>query len=277
MTISSDIRPAAVAGRFYPDAPDDLRSMVNSFLVEAASPTTAAARGVVVPHAGLQYSGACAAHVFASVEWPAVVVILGPNHTGVVPVRGRASVWVDGGFDTPLGLVSIAEEFAEALCETCPDAVPDRTAHAFEHAIEVELPFLRVVQPSAQIVPVVVNTDAWESCRSIAEALANLIRAWREPVALVASSDMSHYETASNAERKDRMALEQIMAVNGEGLLATCRRYRITMCGRAPTATMLETVRLLGAEQVDVVDYRNSAWVTGDDGNVVGYAGVVVR
>lgn len=277
MTTSSDIRPAAVAGRFYPDAPGDLRGMVDSFLAEAACPTTARAHGVVVPHAGLQYSGACAAHVFASVEWPELVVIIGPNHTGVVPVRGRASVWVDGGFDTPLGLVSVAGELAEALCDTCPDAVPDHTAHAYEHAIEVELPFLRVVQPSAQIVPIVVNSDSWEASRSIAEALANLIRAWPEPVALVASSDMSHYEDAMSAERKDRMALEQITSLNGEGLLATCRRYRITMCGRAPTAVMLETVRLLGAEQVDIVDYRNSGWVTGDNANVVGYAGVVVR
>jgi hypothetical protein len=251
--------------------------MVESFLQDAASPAKAGARGVVVPHAGLQYSGSCAAHVFTGVEWPELIVIIGPNHTGVVPVRGRASVWVRGGFDTPLGVVPMAEEFASALCDTCPDAVPDRTAHAYEHAIEVELPFLRVVQPSARIVPIVVNTDAWESCQSVAEALANLIRAWPEPVVLMASSDMSHFEDAPSAERKDRMALEQITALNGEGLLATCRRHRITMCGRAPTAVMVEAVRLLGAEQVDVVDYRNSGWLTGDTANVVGYAGVVIR
>lgn len=222
------------------------------------------------------YSGPCAAEVFKRLRFPSTVVILAPNHSGLLGAPGGASTWSRGVFATPLGDVEVAEEFVAALCAACPLVAHDPLAHAKEHAIEVELPFLSLLSPSTAIVPVVLAWDDWERCRDLGTALADVVRGWPEPVGLIASSDMTHYESAASAEEKDRIALERVAELDGEGLLDACRRHRITMCGRAPAAVVLEAARLLGARAGTLVDYRNSGMVTGDEGHVVAYAGVMI-
>jgi AmmeMemoRadiSam system protein B len=263
-----------VAGTFYPDEPAELRETVQGFLstVQAERRTVTAA---IVPHAGLVYSGACAATVFAQIELPQVVVIVAPNHTG----RGRSlvSLWSSGGFQTPLGVIPVAEGFLAELSAAFPAAAHDPVAHDAEHAIEVELPFLAVLSPTTTIAPIVLATDSWEVCQALGKALAMVTKEWSEPVCLVASSDMTHYESASSAEEKDRVALAKVAALDGRGLLEVCQQRGITMCGRAPAATVLEAARELGAKQATVVDYRHSGMVTGDDRHVVAYAGVVIE
>jgi AmmeMemoRadiSam system protein B len=272
----TDIRPPAVAGTFYPRSPVELRAQVEGFLAQSDE-VKRPARGAIVPHAGLIYSGACAAEVFARVTLAPVVVILAPNHTGVFPPRGIASVWPSGGFETPLGVSAINEVFVSALCRACPGLVADRGAHRGEHAVEVELPFLEILAPDSSIVPIVVNTDEWKGCRDLAQALAATVESWPEPVLIMASSDMTHYDSAESAAVKDRRALAHVEMLDGEGLLAECHHHDITMCGRAPAATVVEAARLLGADKAEVVDYRHSGWVTGDDRHVVAYAGVVIE
>jgi AmmeMemoRadiSam system protein B len=142
--------------------------------------------------------------------------------------------------------------------------------------VEVVLPFLQLLEPAAQIVPLVLAWDDWESCRALGGSLARLVRASGEPVLLVASSDLNHYEPAAVSEMKDRRALDAIVALDGEELLRRCRVERISMCGRAPAATVLAAATALGATRADVVDYRHSGWVSGDEGAVVGYGGVVI-
>jgi AmmeMemoRadiSam system protein B len=263
-----------VAGTFYPDDPGELRETVEGFLstVQAERrPATAA----IVPHAGLVYSGACAATVFAQIELPEVAVIVAPNHTG----RGRrmVSIWASGGFRTPLGVTPVAEDFLAQLSAAFPAAVHDPAAHDAEHAIEVELPFLAVQSPSTAIAPIVLATDGWDVCQALGRALADVAKTWPQPVCLIASSDMTHYESASSAEAKDRLALAKVAALDGRGLLEVCQRGGITMCGRAPAATVLEAARELGAKEATVVDYRHSGMVTGDDRHIVAYAGVVIE
>jgi hypothetical protein len=133
-----------------------------------------------------------------------------------------------------------------------------------------------VLEPRARIVPLVLGWDAWAPCRELGEALARVIAGWAEPVLVLASSDLNHYEPAAVSTKKDRAALAALEALDGEELLARCRRERISMCGRAPAATVTAAARALGAVRADVVDYRHSGWVTGDDGAVVGYGGVVI-
>jgi len=125
-------------------------------------------------------------------------------------------------------------------------------------------------------VPLVIAWDAWQPARLLGEVLAQVIRAAAEPILLVASSDLNHYESAAASEKKDARALEAIRALDGEELLARCKRERISMCGRGPAAVLLRAARDLGANEADVVDYRHSGWVSGDNGRVVGYAGVVI-
>lgn len=267
-------RPAAVAGQFYPADPLELAQLVHRSL-EGVPREVRRAPAAVVPHAGLVYSGACAARVFGRLHLPAVVVILAPDHTGK-GARGVAALWPRGAFETPLGRVPIAEDLAHRLASACDLVLTDPVAHQSEHAIEVELPFLQVLAPQAAIVPLVLAWDDWDRSARLAAALATLAGWGREPILLLASSDLTHYESLEAARHKDRLALEAVERLDGRGLLETCRRERITMCGRIPAAVVCEAARRLGATRGDVVDYRHSGLVTGDDRSVVTYGGVIL-
>ena len=269
------IRRPAVAGMFYPADPDRLRTVAGGMLEEVDA-TAAPAVGAIVPHAGLVYSGQCAAHVWKRIMIPRILVVLAPNHTGAVDSPG-ASAWSRGRFETPFGDVPIAETFLERVSARSPLVRHDPSAHAREHAIEVELPFVQLLTQEVRLAPIVLAWDRWDHSLDLATALASAVRESDEEVLLVASSDMTHYESAVAAERKDRLALTAIERLDGEELLTVCRREGVTMCGRAPAAVVLEAARQLGAQRADVVDYRHSGWVTGDDHEVVAYAGVVIR
>ena len=268
-----------MAGRFYPGARGELEGVVRGLLDEAAPAPPAApapARAAVAPHAGYVYSGLTAAHVFARLAVPPLVVILAPNHSGVCHAPGGVSLWAAGAFRTPLGDAAVDERFAARLVAACDLVAPDPDAHRAEHAVEVEVPFLQLRRPGVRIVPLVLAWDEWEGCRLLGAALAELVREWPEGVLLLASSDLNHYEPAAASERKDRRALEALAALDGAELLARCRRDRISMCGRAPAATVCAAARALGAERAVVVHYSHSGMVTGDDDAVVGYGGVVI-
>ncbi len=288
------MRAPAVSGRFYPGTARELERAVRELL--AAVPPLppvppgarpAPARAAVAPHAGYVYSGLTAAHVFARLDVPPIVVIVAPNHTGVCHAPGGASLWEAGAFRTPLGDVAVDDRFAAALLDASPLVGSDHAAHADEHAVEVELPFLQVLRADVRIVPLVLAWDAWEGCERLGQALAALVGRWPERVLLLASSDLNHYEPATVSERKDHRALEAVAALDGAELLARCRREHISMCGRAPTATVIAAIRALGggrggrgggggAARAEVVHYSHSGMVTGEDDAVVGYGGVVI-
>lgn len=274
------MRAPAASGRFYPGdrarLADEVRALCAHARAAAGAPAPAPAIAALVPHAGYAYSGLCAAHVFIRLALPSVIVIVAPNHTGVWRAPGGASVYPAGAFRTPLGDVPIAEDFARALLDVEPLTGEDPTAHHAEHAVEVELPFLQQLRPDARVVPLVLAFDDWEPCRALGDSLARLVRRWPEPVLLLASSDLNHYEPAFIGERKDGRALDAVAALDGGELLARCHAEDITMCGRAPAATVLAAATTLGATRAAVVDYRHSGAVSGDYEQVVGYGGVVI-
>ncbi len=152
----------------------------------------------------------------------------------------------------------------------------DASAHRFEHAIEVELPFIQVLETAVRIVPLVLAWDDWDRSEKLAAALTQVIATSPQPVLLLASSDMTHYESARSAARKDRIALDAIDRLDGQALLAACERERISMCGRAPAAVAIEAARQLGATAAELVDYRHSGMASGDDHTVVAYASVLI-
>ena len=271
------VRRPAASGRFYPAAAEAVEREVRS-LLDPLGPVAhpAAARAAVVPHAGYVYSGVTAAHVFARIDLPRLVVILAPNHTGRCRAEGGVSLWEDGAFETPLGPVPVAADLAEAVRAASPLVGVDHSAHEEEHAVEVELPFLQVRRRDVAIVPLILAWDDWERARQLGEAIGQVVRGWSEPVLLLASSDLNHYESGSVTELKDAQALEAIRVLDGAELLRRCRAERISMCGRAPVAATLAAARRLGATRAEVVDYRHSGWVTGDEARVVGYGGVVI-
>ena len=275
------VRPPAVAGRFYPKDPAELRAVVATLLADArrdiGSTPPAPFPAVIVPHAGYLYSGPTAACVFVRTTIPGLVIILAPNHTGISEAKEGVSIWEAGAFQTPLGDVMVDADAARALMEISHGMVGvDHDAHRGEHAIEVELPFLQMLRTDVRIVPLVIAWDQWQPAKALGEMLARLVQAAGEPVLLLASSDLNHYEPAAVSERKDHTALEAVGALDGEELLARCKRDRISMCGRGPAAIVLAAARALGANRAEVVDYRHSGWISGDNERVVGYAGVVI-
>ncbi|HEV8400954.1 MAG TPA: AmmeMemoRadiSam system protein B [Gemmatimonadales bacterium] len=272
-------RAPVVSGRFYPGAKTELAATVAELLAAARADSGSSLppfRAIIAPHAGYVYSGPTAAAVFARVTLPDLIIIVAPNHTGVCRAPGGASLWEDGAFRTPLGDVPVDAACAARVAAATSLVAVDHEAHRGEHAIEVLLPFLQVLRPGVRIVPLVLAWDTWDEARELGEALARVVREAAEPVLLLASSDLNHYEPASVSERKDARALEAVTALDGAELLARCRRERITMCGRAPVAVVLAAARALGATRADVVDYRHSGWASGDNSQVVGYGGVVI-
>lgn len=215
--------------------------------------------------------------MYARLDVPRAVVVLAPNHTGLGRARSGGSVYARGSLRTPAGTVPVAEELAAALLAACDLLEDDPEAHEREHAVEVHLPFLLARRPDCTVVPIVLGWSDWPRTRRLAEALAQVVRGWREPVLLVASSDMNHYEAAAVSAAKDALALAEVTRLDGERLLAVSALHRVTMCGRVPSAAVLHAARLLGAAHAEVVHRSHSGEVTGEDDRVVSYAGVIVR
>jgi AmmeMemoRadiSam system protein B len=264
------IREPAVAGTFYPAAAATLAAGVDRFL--GASRAASPALGLLVPHAGYIYSGAVAGATFASAAIPDRVIVLGPNHTGLG--RARAALSPAEAWRTPLGLVPRDAPVCEALAAT-PGIAPDAAAHAREHSLEVELPFLQRVNPGFSLAALCLAHLSYPECEALAAVVA---AAAREAGALVvASSDMSHFLPAAAARAADHRALEPLLALDAEGLYRRVHEEEISMCGIIPAVVMLLAARALGARSAELIRYAHSGEVSGDDERVVGYAGVVVR
>lgn len=266
------IRPPAVAGRFYPDDPGRLREALDSLLTTETK-NKIRARACLVPHAGYKYSGRIAGEVYRRVKIPSRVILIGPRH---FPRGAPIAILSRGAWQTPLGLAPIDAHLAEKLMRSCPLLREDAIAHGAEHSIEVQLPFLQRLVPSFSFVPIVVGTVQYGDLESLGHALAEVIRSEKEPILLVASSDMNHYESDEITRVKDRKAIDRILALEPRELFDTVRNEDISMCGYGATVAMLTAVRALGATHAEWVCYATSGDVNGDLRGVVGYAGIVI-
>jgi AmmeMemoRadiSam system protein B len=266
------IRKPAVAGYFYPGEPEALRSELDRCLSKKHPPKTKAI-GIVVPHAGYKYSGGVAGEVYGRVEIPDKLVVLSPNHTG----EGAAyALMPEGEWLTPLGSARIDSDLAGRFQRHCPLLEDDAEAHRSEHSLEVQIPFLQRLKKDFSFVPLTLSYIPYVQCEELGRALARTVRETAEPVLIVASSDMNHYESQEVAEKKDFLAIRRIEALDPQGLYETVRRERISMCGIIPTTVMLVAARELGAKKGELVRHATSGDVTGDYGSVVGYAGLVI-
>lgn len=264
-------RSPAVAGQFYAAAPQQLRNQVEQYL--EANSVRESAKAIVCPHAGLVYSGPVSGSVYSRIQLPDSLLMIGPNHTGLGP---PLSVYTEGSWDMPNGRVSIDHGMAADLLARCPLAQPDIDAHRFEHCLEVQLPFLQYLRPSAAIVPVVMMSTALEACRDLGEAMASVVSESDRPILMIASTDMSHYETDAVARKKDRCAIDQILALDPVGLHRVIREKQISMCGFAPTVATMFAALHLGARRAELVRYMTSGETSGDYNRVVGYAGFLI-
>jgi AmmeMemoRadiSam system protein B len=269
--VNLPLRHAAVAGRFYPRDRETLLREVETFLAAGAPQP---ALGCVAPHAGYVYSGAVAGAVYAAIDVPRRCLVLCPNHTG----KGRPlAIMSIGAWETPLGPVPIDAKLAVALRKQFPPLTEDSEAHRSEHAIEVQLPFLQQRNPQLTLVPIALGTGQFEVLEQLGNAIAHVLKQEAEPVLMVASSDMNHYENDRITREKDHKAIERMLAMDARGLFDVVTNEDISMCGFGPTVAMLTAAKRLGARSSDLVRYATSGDVSGDREMVVGYAGVVVR
>jgi len=266
------IRPPAVAGHFYPLNPNELAQNVDGFLLPRAENNRAL--GCVVPHAGYIYSGHVAGAVYSSLEIPARLILMGPRH---YPRGESLAILSEGSWASPLGDAKIDSPLAAELKHEFPRLREDAVAHEREHSLEVQIPFLQRLRGDFRFVPIVLGTDRYGVLEELGHAVAKVVAAQGEPVLVVASSDMNHYESDAITRVKDEHAIARVLALDPRGLYDTVRAEGITMCGFAATVAMLVAVCDLGASEAELVRYATSGDINGDRERVVGYAGIVIR
>jgi AmmeMemoRadiSam system protein B len=250
--IVQEVRPAAVAGRFYPGSRDELARAIDSLL--AAAPASGACpKAIIAPHAGYVYSGPIAASVFARIRGRTIerVILVGPAHREFVdglawPGAARLA--------TPLGEIEVDVDAIAAL----PELRANPSAHAREHCLEVELPFVQTIAPGAKVVPLLASRATPEQVGRVLERL------WGGPETLIViSSDLSHYHPYATAQAKDRNTIDQILA------------RKPTLDGdQACGAVGINGLSWLAAKKqlrVELVDLRNSGDTAGSKDEVVGY------
>ncbi len=265
------IRKPAVAGRFYPAGKEALEGEVSRFLATVQAKVKA--KGILVPHAGYMYSGHVAGAVYASIEVPARIIIMCPNHTGM---GASLAIMSSGSWEIPLGKIEIDTDLARRLMHHCHLLSEDAEAHRFEHSLEVQLPFLYALRNDFKFVPIAIGTGGYASLERLGKAIEATRKEVGEDILVIASSDMNHYESDVITRAKDRMAINKILELDPKGLYDVVKSESISMCGYGPAIAMLNSLDDLPSRKPELVKYATSGDVSGDRGEVVGYAGIVV-
>ena len=264
------IRKPCVAGRFYPGSKAGLEKSVASYLVDAPKED---ALVLICPHAGYMYSGKTAGMAFSSVNIPDRIILIGPNHTGMGPY---VSVMASGTWEIPTGQVEVDEELASEVLASSPLFQRDSEAHENEHSLEVQLPFIRAINPSAKIVPITVMRAGRSECEEMGKALARVISKAKGQTLLLVSSDMNHYEPVEVTRAKDSLAIEKITALDARGLLEVTGKEDITMCGVLPATIAIFAAIALGGSKGRLINHTTSGDASAEMEDVVGYAGIVI-
>ena len=269
MNEESYSRPPVVAGMFYPEHEQELRQMVRS-LIDSAKLKRRAGElvGVIVPHAGYQYSGLTAAHAFALLkkEKRKTVVLVGPSHREYFD---GISVFPGASFKTPLGSVEVDANLRAKLLRMLPSVQNSLAGHRTEHALEVQLPFLQLMMDEVKILPLSIGNQKREYCEALGQALAKL--SGSGDLLFIASSDLSHYYSSDVAKKLDAVAIESILRLEYARLMSDLESDRTEACGGGPIAAVLCAAKGAGADTCDILHACNSGDISGDTDRVVGY------
>ena len=266
------IRNPVVAGQFYPASASELKAMIKGMVDEKVEKEEVI--GLISPHAGYIYSGPVAGAAISRIKFKDTFIIIGPNHTG----SGKPfSIMTDGTWQTPLGKVEIDSELGKKLLANSRYLQEDKAAHFYEHSIEVQLPFLQYFKPDFKLVPIVLAYAGGAIYKEIGKELAKSVKELNKKVVIIASSDMTHYEPQTSAQRKDSQAIEAILDLDEDELLKRVDKFNISMCGFAPAVSLIVAAKELGAKKAELVKYQTSGDTTGDYSSVVGYAGIIIK
>jgi len=268
-----EIRKPVVAGQFYPASKEELKRQIAGFIDKQADKLDAVA--CMLPHAGYVFSGAVAAETVSEINIKDKIILLGPNHTGY---GCPFSIMTKGSWQTPLGEIRIDSDLARQILKKSKYLADDNTAHLYEHSLEVELPILQYFKSDFEIVPILVLSGDIAVLKEIGKEIASAIKESKAEgsTLLVASSDMTHYESQAQARKKDEEAIKAILELNEDRLMEKIKNLDISMCGYAPVIVTLSAAKILGAGNAKLVKYQTSGDVTGDNSAVVGYAGIII-
>ena len=276
----SDVRPAAVAGSWYPGTADRLAREVDGYLSASRVDDVPAPLAIVAPHAGLRYSGPVAAFAYRTIASShyASIVIVGPSH--FVGFAG-VSIWPRGAWETPFGAVAIDEPLASEIAAATREVVDHRPAHAREHSLELQMPFVAHLCPGVPIVPLVMGFQRRETAFALGDALARVIaersrRNASDRVLLIASSDLSHFHDARAAAAMDAVVLERVEQLDADALMDALEHEPHHACGGGPMVSVLRAATQLGATHARVLKYGDSGDVSGDKSSVVGYMAAAI-
>jgi len=259
------VRTCSVAGQFYPAEPSHLEQLLEGFFRKTADGRDA--RGIVSPHAGYIYSGRTAARAFSAINpsFDGTFVVLGPSHRGFLTCAS-AVPW-----ETPLGILETDTEFVNRL-----EVAVDELSHRDEHSLEVQMPFIKYRFPRSRVVPVMMGPQDPASAAHLAERILEAVHRTGRDVRIVASSDFSHYVPEAEARRDDLAAIEPLATLDTDGFYRKVRDLGVSACGYGPIAAMVLAAKGLGARKGELLQYTTSGDVTGDRGQVVGYAAIAV-
>jgi AmmeMemoRadiSam system protein B len=268
--MAGPVRTSPIAGTWYPGDSASIAAEVDECLAGVGgSPPPGRLVGLISPHAGLRYSGPVAAHAYALLRGRAglTAVLVGPSHR--VAFDGVA-VAAHGTFETPLGRVPIDEEIASRLVAHGGKIVDEMRPHREEHSLEMQLPFLQHIVPDVRIVPVLMGSQERGEAEMLALALVGALEG--SDALLIASSDLSHYHPAPEANALDAQVVEDVRRLDPEGLMDRLERFHGHACGGGPMVAVMKAARGRGADRATILKYGDSGDVAeGDKRHVVGY------
>ena len=276
-----EIRRPAVAGSFYPDDPEELSKLIDDCYLHPlgpgrrppARPGVARTVAAVCPHAGYVYSGPVAAHSYlhlSTLPDPELIVVVAPDHYGTV---SGVSTFKSGEWETPLGRLRVDTDASKELADEAGIVTFDPESQRLEHSLEVQLPFLQAIYGArVPLLPVSMMFQDSDTAGTLGAAIGKVLAGRR--AILIASSDLTHYEPAADARRKDTELLKDIERMDVDGFYHTLDRLHVTACGYGAIATVMTAASGLGLKRAEVLKYATSGDTSGDNARVVGYGAV---
>ncbi len=279
-TYHDEERLPSVAGMFYPRDPLELSRQISGYLSQAERKIFADnITALIAPHAGYMYSGAVAASAYKELEGLKYdrVVVVSPSHTTFFQ---GCSVFNGAAYVTPLGKLFIDQEISDKITSVNPSKVflgsKGHTGGGArgEHALEVQLPFLQMVLGDFKLIPIIMGEQEWDVISALGEALGGSLKGTNSLI--VASSDLSHFYSASEATVKDSVIRSHVENFDPQGLYKSISRGKAEACGAGPMISAMIAAKKLGADKSIVTDYADSSRVTGDTSEVVGYLSAII-
>ncbi len=270
-----DLRHSILAGTWYPRSQDELANTIQGLLSRVEMPfLDGEPKAIIVPHAGYRYSGHVAAHAYNLLYKKPFkqIILIGPSHR--MGFRG-ISINLQAGYETPLGIVTVDQEMGRKILKKGSNIRWLRKAHALEHSLEIQLPFLQTVLKNFKIVPIIMGQQDFESCSSLANTLVDVLKDEKDTL-LLASSDLSHYHTYNKANSLDHQFISNVRRFDPRGLSKDLMLGKCEACGGGPVITVLLASKAMKADRAVILNYANSGDITGDHSKVVGYLSAVI-